>query len=375
MLLTGCGISKNNYEASEVGEAIEWCESTEKIVEEEDNPVYDVNSSLPLLYEGEKFGVMKINWIQKIGISDFYDTVASTAGINYSYTINIHLDLSDSLNTGDQLVLTVSPSMKDLNGNKVGKKCNVGWTGFAETAQLYDKTTETDIEVGLQPEKITENTDVLVLNIKDSIGRTYDAIELNGNSLLNAEVIDTELSTDMKSVETINGAVISVGVNEISINNVKDAIDNLIGRYYDIDYTISYDSSPTNERDDLLFDASDSNKLKTRLTFGVVSDVDDTISYESDESVTRQIYSDNDVKKGTYVMTNFVKIDPGYYCVYTTNRRIPATTGSPKYVRVQFEFPEEVASRSLEEMRHFNGRFCVIQKEITDRELPETPEK
>lgn len=375
MLLTGCETSKNNYEASEVGEAIEWCESTEKIVEKEDNPIYNVNSSLPLLYNGEKIGVMKINWIQKIGIPDFYNTVASTAGINYSYTINLHLDLSGSLNTGDQLVLTVSPSMKDVNDNKVGKECSVGWTGFAKTAQFYDKTTETDIEVGLQPEKITESTDILVFDIKDNVGRVYDAIELDGNSLMNAEVIDTELSTDVRSVEAINGAVISVGVNEVSINNVKNNLDELIGRYYDIDYTVSYDSAPTNERDDLLFDASDSDKLKTRLTFGVVSDVDDTLSYESDESVTRQIYSDDDIKKGTYVMTNFVKIDPGYYSIYTTNRKIPVTTGSPKYVRVQFEFPEEVASRSLEEMRHFNGRFCVIQKEITDRELPKTPEE
>ena len=53
---------------------------------------------------------------------------------------------------------------------------------------------------------------------------------------------------------------------------------------------------------------------------------------------------------------------------------MPDTTVAPKYVRLSFEFPEEAKARSLEEMRHFNGRFCVIQKEITTRIIPERPE-
>ena len=114
--------------------------------------------------------------------------------------------------------------------------------------------------------------------------------------------------------------------------------------------------------------------MRTKVVFGVVSDVDDTIGYDSFPDVTRQVYSDDDFYFDNYVETKFKKIDPGQTFTFTTNREVPATTGSPKYVQVQFEFPEEANSRSLEEMRYFNGRFCVIQKEITTRQLQPTPE-
>lgn len=78
-LLTGCGVNnKGSKEAAdgsdeiEYGEVIEWIKSTESVDEKQDSPIYDVDSSLPLLCNGKNFGTVKINWIQKINIPDFY---------------------------------------------------------------------------------------------------------------------------------------------------------------------------------------------------------------------------------------------------------------------------------------------------------------
>ena len=379
-LLTGCGVNnKGSKEAAdgsdeiEYGEVIEWIKSTESVDEKQDSPIYDVDSSLPLLCNGKNFGTVKINWIQKINIPDFYNAAASTAGIDYSYTINLHVNFN-SLDSDRQVILTFTPAMKDKNNTVVGKECSVGWTGFAKIAQLYDETTEADVEIGLQPEKSVEDTDTLELGIKDNKGRVYDTIELNAESLQNAEEVNTSIATDSKSIESVNGAVVSVGVNDVTINTVKNSQDEVEGKYYDLDCSVRYDSAPTNQREDAMFDSSDNNRLRTKVVFGVVSDVDDTIGYDSFPDVTRQVYSDDDFYFDNYVETKFKKIDPGQTFTFTTNREVPATTGSPKYVRVQFEFPEEANSRSLEEMRYFNGRFCVIQKEITTRQLQPTPE-
>ena len=100
-LLTGCGVNnKGSKEAAdgsdeiEYGEVIEWIKSTESVDEKQDSPIYDVDSSLPLLCNGKNFGTVKINWIQKINIPDFYNAAASTAGIDYSYTINLHVNFN-----------------------------------------------------------------------------------------------------------------------------------------------------------------------------------------------------------------------------------------------------------------------------------------
>ena len=142
-----------------------------------------------------------------------------------------------------QVILTFTPAMKDKNNTVVGKECSVGWTGFAKTAQLYDETTEADVEIGLQPEKSVEDTDTLELGIKDNKGRVYDTIELNAESLQNAEEVNTSIATDSKSIESVNGAVVSVGVNDVTINTVKNSQDEVEGKYYDLDCSVRYDLS------------------------------------------------------------------------------------------------------------------------------------
>ena len=134
-LLTGCGVNnKGSEEAAdgadeiEYGEVIEWIKSTESVDERQDSPIYNVDSSLPLLCDGKNFGTVKINWIQKINIPDFYNAAASTAGIDYSYTINLHVNFN-SLDSDRQVILTFTPAMKDKNNTVVGKECSVGWTG------------------------------------------------------------------------------------------------------------------------------------------------------------------------------------------------------------------------------------------------------
>ena len=376
MFISGCGntfVSTNSNANNSQKEPIEW-ELTTETVSSTGLPVYTVEDTLPLLANSEQFGSMRINWIQKVGISDFNDTVAAVAGIDYSYSINLAVDMSDVISDGEELIVYVEPAIVTENGKTIGKKCNVGWTGFPKTAQLYDNSSVVNVEVGLQPEQAVADTDSLVFTVKDNKGRIYDNITLDAKCLETAEDTGITLSYDSKSIEAINGSVFSISVADVSINSDTNISGELEERYYDVDYTVSYDKAATNEREDLLFDNTNGNRLRSQFTFNITSDVDDTLLYNTDTSAVRQLYNDSDLEKGCYVSTDYYDLDVGYHCDYTTNRVIPDTTVAPKYVRLSFEFPDEAKARSLEEMRYFNGRFCVIQREITARVIPERPE-
>ena len=108
--------------------------------------------------------------------------------------------------------------------------------------------------------------------------------------------------------------------------------------------------------------------MHTKFVNYLTSDVDSTKLYDSVPAAQRLLYSDK-LDMETYVTQEFSDISVGKTFTASSNRAVPETTGNPSYVRVCFEFPEEVEARSLEEMQNFNGRFIVFQSKIGERTL------
>ena len=360
----GCG-SEDSVEITQ-GERI-WAESTESIITDSESVVFDKGDMIPVVDDGQIKGYLTINYVNSIGIWDYNNVNAVTAGIKNSYSMNATLDFTDTISDAENLVVTITPSII-TDGKITGTQCNVGWTGYSTTAQLYDNTKVVTVELGIQPEQaITENS-LIQLDITDSAGNVYDSIFLD-NEYLQAEANTHLITDDSFTIECINGARFTVGIEHVYYANRSRIDGTKIGRFYDIDYFVRYDSAPTNDREDLLFDSDNNNALHTQFVIGVTSDVDGTLLYESDPDAPRKNYADT-LDWYSYVDTDFRDIQVGETAHYTINRCLPASTGNPNYVRLSFEFPEEFAARTDEEMEFFNGKYCVMQHKLEVRTLP-----
>ena len=189
ILLTGCSKQTEN-EASEVVSTKQTI--TYEVTDE--SPVTDGNTAIvfepgetiPILLDGAVKGYLDVNWVQRLGIWDSTNTTAVTVGVKNSYTINLHVDMSESIESAESVILTVKPYTVDANWVVNGSPCCVGWSGFSQVAQLYDNTTAADIEVGVQPEVLDLTGSDVVLKLTDSAGNQYDDVVLSNNYLTTA---------------------------------------------------------------------------------------------------------------------------------------------------------------------------------------------
>lgn len=329
---------------------------------------FEPGETIPILLNGSIKGYMNVNWVQRLGIWDYNNANAVTAGVKSSYTINLHIDMSESISSAESVILTVNPYTIDASGVKNGSPCCVGWSGFSQVAQLYDNTTAVDIEVGVQPEVLDVSGSSILLSLSDSDGNEYDDIVLSNAFITEASEGPSLVADGKATIHCINGGSFTLNVDNVFVESheIEDMTDACL--YYDYRYTVAYNSAPTSDREDLLFDSNSKNLLHTKFVNYVTSDVDGTKLYDSVPGAQRLLYSDK-LDMETYVTTIFDDIRAGKRFSAINNRAVPSTTGNPTYIRVCFEFPEEVDARTLEEMRDFDGRFVVFQNKLGERVL------
>lgn len=370
--MTGCTKQQeadSDGSSSDTATSIEW-KVTNNSVSVSDSPVvFSEDDEIPLILNGSVKGYLRVNWVQRIGVWDWYNTNANVAGVKSSYTCNFHAVLNES-NT-EPVTLQVSGNIFTKDKKCVGNPCSVGWTGFSKSAQFYDKTVETDFEIGIQPEVLDVSDCYTVFSIVDSDGNQYDDIMFDSGFLNSAED-GVGIETDGRTVHSINGAAFTVGINSVSINDIYSVYeDTLLNRFYDLVVSINYNSAPANERESLLFD-SKSKALRAKQIIGICSSIDSNVVFDGDDNATRQIYVDDTDLFDVYTTTEFRNLNAGESATYTTNR-ILNSKETPESVRVWIEFPEEAKARTLEEMKDFDGRFLVIQRSIEDRQMPTSP--
>ena len=335
---------------------------------------FAIGEKIPIMLDGVVKGYLNVNWVQKLGIWDLNNTKAVKNGIKSSYTMNFNVDFSESFYGQKQKTISIYPYLIRNNGKVVGEPCCVGWSGFEQTVELYDKSNSGNCEVGLQPEikNYTKKTN-LVLKITDDAGNVYDDVYLSMKYLTKAEK-GPSLLTDNKAaiIKCINGGKFSLKMRYVYKENHYEYKNKNsdISPYFDFSYTIKYHSKPTNSKKDAIFDSNNGNKLQTKFVSYLTSDVDGTKLYDENPYAVHNLYN-NKEQYEEYVTTKFKSIAVGKSKKIISNRKLDKGSATPTYVRICFEFPEEVQARTLEQMKNFNGRFVVFQEMITDRALGE----
>lgn len=373
LFITGC--SKKNVESggTETITPLNVGVIKSEIKVSDDSDIFFSSSdNIPIIRNHSICGLLKVNRITRLGIWDWYNQAAVTNGVKYSYSVNFTIDFSSSIKkTEDAVKILSSAYLVDGSGGVVGKPCEVGWSGFEKIAQLYDSSPSMTVEIGVQPERVLEENDSLELRLQTSDGAEFDPIFLRNEELVNA-VEGPTLQTAEVDVESINGAIYSVGVANVFFGSnptTAGSNDDDLKDYYDFSYSVWYKQAPSNSREVLCFDSYDGNALQTKLVLGVQSDVDSSLLYENDESALWFKFKDSSETE-SYVTTGDAAIKPGIEAQYSTNRLVPETTTvQPTYLRFRVEFPEEQKARSLQERLDFNGRFLVFQLPIGAREL------
>lgn len=368
LLMQGCG-NKAEGSDSQAEVTLTYKDTGVAATPSQADIVFLPGETAPIMKDGGVYGSIKINWVQRLGIWDFNNHVAVTNGVKESYTINMVVDMSSNVDVGESLVVYVTPEII-VDGSNAGNKCCVGWSGFPETAQLFDNDKDVIIEVGVQPEVLDLTNAQVRLDISDSNGVVYDSVTL-GNEFLAGSAPGPSLITDGEvTVHSINGAEFTVGVGSVYYEQhvVGEEQSDDVRNFYDFVYSLRYDMLPTNGREVTFFDSSNNFNIPGKLACYLTSDVDDNKLYDSNSDALRLKYSNN-TDVFPYVTETFVNVPVGKTATAQLNRESTCGAAIPEYVRVCFEFPEELDARSMEEIMQFDGRFLVFQQKIGEREL------
>ncbi len=349
------------------------------VIDEESEKVIFTDERFPIMKDGEICGWGQINFIEKLGIWDWYNKTALQNGVKVSYAINFQIDMNNYLENNEFLSIACDPYL-EINGEITGEPCNIGWSGFGAIAELYNKNRSDIIEVTVQPytDSLAED-EILRLDFHSAdetviFDSVYIATELLENAIEGPDILTID---DTKTIESINGAKYTIKFSDIfrEIHDTDETgnIERGSYWYYDFIYQIHYDSGPVNSREVLSFDSFSNYNYVVPLKVQVTSDVDDTALNESVFTAERLLYSDT-TDTELYCTPFSESVPVGDTVKVQNNRMIPASTKTDAtYLRFVIEFTEEQGARSSEELKDFNGRYVVWQVPFNIRELEEMP--
>lgn len=374
--LSGC--SKEGVSDTEVvsGTPISCIETSEKINVSSTMVDFEPNETVPVIKDGKVYGFVKVNWVHKINIEDTSNNKASVSGVRHSYAVNMNIDFSKSLST-ENLVITPKISLVSSKGEVIGTQCKVGWSGYTTTAQLYDKSPSMNVELTVQPTVNDLSDAKIVISLSDSEHVKYDNIYLSNTYLQQATSVAGVIPAGQEKVITaINGATFGITLVKAEIDKATSSHNDFTSSeaesVYNIYYRVRYISPPVNPTVDLLFDSSNNNALHTKFIISANVSGSPNWLYKGPEKNFHILFHDFSYSE-LYTTYDFPDIAVGETIECIVCRKVD-NAGSNEYLRVAFEFPEEVDARTVEQMRDFDGRYLVFQAPLTIRELGIKPD-
>ena len=371
-------MTEGNTELSSTKVATIVGENRPVINDEPDKVVYSVED-FPIILDGKIVGWGCINFVEKLGIWDWYNKSAVQNGIKSSYAISINLNMDEYLKDNSSLSLECLPYLIDSTEHVVGEPANIGWSGFSSVAELFDQNVSGNIEVNLQPHLNNIDNTLIKLDFRSAdTNINFESVYISSDMLVTAKDGPSILTIDdVKQIESINGAIYTIKFYDIFRENHKTEDGPNISRgdydYYDFCYQVKYENGPTNDREVLTFDSFDNFNIVVPLKIRVVSDTDSTPLNENVYTAERLLWSDsNDTDLYVFPFDKSLKV--GKKMRIQCNRLIPnTTTTDADYIRIIIEFPEEQSARTSEELMSFNGRYVVWQVPFSNRKMEERP--
>ena len=335
--------------------------------------VFDGLGDMPLIYDGNVVGTVRINQVEKLQMTDFTNEVATAAGVSFSYAINMKLNLAAY--SGSMITVSCTPSLVDANGNSIGSVGDIGWSGFSsQAAYVNDCADDKYVEVILQPEVVAIPEDSKIkLSFSSLDGNTtFSDLYISPTLLYTAkEGPGIKTVSDVTKIESINGASYSIKFHDAHYQwNIKSNDTSNQYSFFNFVYDLKYLHLPSNNRHVNTFDSFDSHSLTTPLIVGMQMDSHKDVLYDNDTSAMRLMYKD-DPSYYPYVSEWEKALNVGEKVSMVCNREYKDNRDNynPTYIRLRVEFPEEASARTPEELLQFNGRYCVYQLKIEPTQL------
>lgn len=327
---------------------------------------------------GEKAGTITLNLVQRNRFGDWLNEESVKHSVNYSFAVNVSLKLSPLMKKYDDLTVKCKPELCDAHGNVYGTQCDIGWSGFSDTASLTTSSSTKTIEFCVQPERKLKKGSKLKLefySLEDST-LVLKPVYVAFNQLKNAKKGPKLLTTKQRRVVTsICGAKFAIIPKQVSFEmhkrNDRPTDDAL--PYYDIDYKYQAIKKPTNSRNVAnIVTYNGKDCIAGHATLGVQSDNGGEIYYQATKDAVRNSYVNQGIP--TLYYTKSVNLPFGKTATYTINRAAAKSdTNAPRFVRIRVEFPEESDVRTDKQKLKFNGRYLVYQVKIAERKLAPSP--
>ena len=344
---TSEGMNESTSEGTEVSESGSMNESQEyesstvttgKRLKKTDPVVYDCGDTLPIIVGGKTVAFAKINQLERVGIADWYNTVASQKKIEFSYSLNLTI-----INEEDQVLsVGVTPTLLTKRNKIASSTCSVGWTGFGETAEFY-KSGEVEVEVGFQPEIKKMKGCKLQLVFNTGEGDSEPVVV--GHSIFSHVVKGPKLKSGGERIE-VEDAGIACTVERVYCEpNMIDEVEKTV---------IEFDNVVES-----LWGTKSAN-----LKIGMQTMNDSTLRYEHSEGAWRQDYFLQYTDE--YASSLNKQVKKGGKVRLTLNRIVKS---EEEAVRFWVEFPDEIDGLGLKEKLKFDGRFTVIQCNVQERKI------
>lgn len=321
-----------------------------------------------LVRNGEKIGTVKVNQVERVGFSDFTNTNAVDKEINYSYSVNVTVDLTGF--KGKINAFSFEPIIKK-GSRKISSIASVGWTGFESMIDVF-KGKKYVLEVGVQPEARDRKGCRYFLQFHDDDGSEYQPIELN-RSLFKKAKKGPGLRKNKKKrlkIKSVSGAVYSIVPEKVYFeNHFIDDKDHDAGskNFFEIKYSVEGWKAPTKvSAVKNVHGVGKGSTIDCSAVLGLESMNSSKILYQATKNAAWLLYADTD-KTGTYVNEGG-SLKFGYARSVMTNRMAESSDSvAPGLVRIRIEYPDEFNVLSFKKKLAFPGRFCVCELPISER--------
>lgn len=345
---------------------------------EDDRVVFAPNIIMPVTKDGILYGSLQINYVERLGIWDINNYMANENGVRYSYAINCTIDLETYVAEHEMINVIMTPEILNYKDECIGSVGYVGWSGFADSFELYDNSSSGTCEVVLQPNTL-EEIKYLRFTLTDASSQVvFDDLYVDPICLTEAtDGAQIKTIDDSVTIISSNGASYSLKFHDVYLELHKVRNDSYYKngdyRFFDFMYDVNYLNGPTNETEVLYYDYFNDYALIDMPIMEIYSDQDSTKLLEEVKTAERLLWS-NKTKTGNYVVPFPRALYIGEQTTVSSNRMVPTTTLiQPTYLRVVLKFPAEVTMLTSEEIRDFSGRYVVYQLPLGVRTLEEEP--
>lgn len=333
--------------------------------------VYSRNETAALIRDGDYAGYMQINFVQKLGIYDWYNNKSMINDVKHSYAINVSVDLTKLLKTDSSVIMKPTIEFENSDGVVIGKSTKIGWSGYPEGIELYNSNGMATFEIVVQQTEHLSDETFAVFYFEED-GHTLEPVKYSLKGLEQQKpVISLKSAKEPTQIVSINGGKYTFSVDSVVISSNKftpptEYSSRKQQTVCDVKMRIRYEQAPKNKELHTRYDLD--GQMNTMLVFGLQTDLSNKLLYKSNNALLEKQTIFKEDNEGEVYFSKYVyeryanlieQMAVGDTITITFNRTLEDATPPLEKVRILFEFPEE--RKSQKDFTNFKGRYVVYE--------------